>query len=119
MDEVQKRLELLKLKHFVKNFENILDQHLDQQMEEAKNNAQESQKIKYLKSEWKDIQEESPSDNLNILVSWRDGKGNWQCPIRAYFSENDYEYYAIDNYQTIPINAEIWCPIPRLPGEES
>lgn len=44
MDIVQKRLELLKLKHFVKNLKNILDQHLDQKMEEVKNNAQESQK---------------------------------------------------------------------------
>ena len=68
-------------------------------------------------TDWKYCYDESPEDEQDVLVSWRDGEENWKGPILAYYCEKDCEYYALDTPQTIPINAEIWCPIQPFPED--
>lgn len=115
LQALKDRQELLDMKEFVSHFYKILDNRLAQQMNDAEKEMKNENKTTY--SSWINAIEETPEDDSTILVSWQDSDGKWACPIRAYYYKEDQEYYSIDTIVAIPVNAEIWHPLPKLPGE--
>jgi len=67
---------------------------------------------------WKDAEFEKPKGDQTILVSWKDSDGRWNGPIRAYYEKNVDRYYSIDTIRTVPLDIDIWHPIPEFPEED-
>ena len=77
----------------------------------------EKKEDQQVSNQWRCAIEDHPDDDDNILVAWKDGDDNWCGPIRAYYCEDDEEYYALDVLPPIPVNCIIWHPLPKFPGE--
>jgi len=99
------------MENLFSNYKKELENHCDSKEEQAEEKQPEW-------SSWVNVIEETPIDDQTVLVSWVDGKGEWQGPISAFYDEDDNMYYPLDNYLSFPINCEIWCPMPKFPGEE-
>lgn len=54
-----------------------------------------------------------PSDDRNILVVWQDSDGDYSEPIRAYYDEDEAEYFSLDSIMTFPLSPSHWCELPR------
>lgn len=62
-------------------------------------------------SEWKDVSEK-PQDDQTVMVIYK--KEDVLGPIRAYYDEEEDNFYPLDSFFALPLKVTHWCYLPKL-----
>lgn len=61
----------------------------------------------------------TPEDDKTYLVCWYDvTERKYSSPHRAYFVKSCNHFFSLENNNSHPIIADIWCELPEYKGEE-
>lgn len=117
-------MNLEEIKEFKEQFEFMkkLDELVSkvQEMQEIEHKCNTSSKnekdeIENCGLEWHDVKDYVPSDDQNILVTWKDSRENWHGPYRAYYDCESNCFFAIDCQLSFPIKIDRWMHMPEYP----
>ncbi len=63
---------------------------------------------------WRDRKNHKPIDDKNYLVSWLNPQGEYSTPHRAYYLEDEDEFFSLENNNSHPIVVDIFLEIPQF-----
>ena len=56
-----------------------------------------------------------PKDDQTVLVSWKGYGGHYKGPYRAYYVDDEHNFFSVDDNHAIPLKVDIWIEIPEFP----